>query len=400
MPETLPIARPLGYALNVFPYHSLAELRECLGREIRQLKERASPGRTFPVELRFSELIARELQQDCDEVARLKYLLDAEDLALITVNGFVMPEFHGRPVKERVYLPAWHESDARARFTISCLDLLAQLAPMTWEGEAPDEPIVGTEASARREARPPANFYSVSVPFGALKPVSMDAIAPPILRCARHAESIRQRTGVPCVVALEPEPGLTVETTAEAVTFFERFVPDELRPYLGLNFDLSHQLVEFEDLGASLATLHANGVPVAKIHVSNAAEMTELRPFQADSIYLHQVCGINARGERAYFSLDWPADPPPADIVRFRVHYHLPVCPQPDSPVATTLAEVERFLAHSSNLPFFHSSIPFIVETYTWPEHLRGRGDPIGQMAAELEWVHEKMCLSLPRVGL
>jgi hypothetical protein len=90
---------------------------------VLEIKSRAFPNEIFPVELRFSERIVREL--DCDQVARLKYLLDTHDLALVTVNGFVMPHFHGERVKERVYLPAWHESEARLLFTKSCLDLLA-----------------------------------------------------------------------------------------------------------------------------------------------------------------------------------------------------------------------------------------------------------------------------------
>src|SRR5437867_3286743 len=140
MPETVPVRRPVGYALNVFPYETLDELWACLEGDVLRIKERVFRDEVFPVELRFSERIVREL--DCDQVARLKYFLDTHDLALVSINGFVMPHFHGERVKEGVYLPAWHESDTRLRFTNSCIDVLAQLAP----------------------------GLSVSVPFGALKP--------------------------------------------------------------------------------------------------------------------------------------------------------------------------------------------------------------------------------------
>jgi sugar phosphate isomerase/epimerase len=369
MPEALPIRCAVGYALNVFPYETLADLWACLEGDVLKIKAIAFPDEVFPIELRFSERLVRELQSDCDQVAKLKYFLDTHDFELVTVNGFVMPAFHGERVKERVYLPAWHESEQRVRFTNACLDLLAQLAPAD------------------------AEFVSVSVPFGALKPVTMDAVAPSILRCAEHAAKIQQRTGVHCVVALEPEPGLCVETTAEVVEFFNAHVPESLRAHIGVNFDLSHQLVEFEDIPASLRLLQQNNVPVAKIHVSNAAEMTELTPFYEDSIYLHQVCGVNARGERVFFSLDWPSQSPPDNIVKFRVHYHLPVCPQPDSPVGTTLVEVEQFLRHS-NTPALSHSIPFIIETYTWPEQLRGRKYLVENVCRELAWVREKISLS------
>src|SRR5207247_1124679 len=79
--------------------------------------------------------------------------------APVSVNGFVMPHFHGERVKERVYLPAWHESEARLRFTNACVDVLAQLAP----------------------------GGSVSVPFGALKPVAMEAVAGNSIKAGEHA---------------------------------------------------------------------------------------------------------------------------------------------------------------------------------------------------------------------
>jgi hypothetical protein len=351
--------RLLGYALNVFPYETIDELWDCLRSDILKIKERVFPDEIFPVELRFSERIVNELQQDCERVAKLKYFLDTHDLAPVTVNAFVMPAFHGQPIKERVFLPAWHESDRRLRFTNACVDLLVNLAPVD------------------------ANLISVSVPFGALKPVRMDAVAPNILKAGEHAA----RQG--CVIALEPEPGLCVETTAEAIEFFQRFVPIELRQHLAVNFDLAHQLVQFEDLSQSVRQLRDAGIMIAKIHISNAAEMTELRPFYADSIYLHQVCGADTAGNRVYFSLDWPKTPSPAGVARYRVHYHLPVCP---SEVPSTLPEVEAFLA---NLPSFHSSIPLIIETYTWPEQPGERDRLVENICREIDWVRER--ISLPR---
>lgn len=344
MPENFrPTCRPVGYALNVFPYRTLAELWTCLEGDVLKLKGIACPDEPFPIELRLSESLLRELR----DVAPLKAFLDAHGLALVTINAFVMPAFHGERVKERVYLPAWHESDARVRFTNACLDLFAPGA-------------------------------SISVPFGSLKPVPMSAVAPNILRCAEHAKAVGG------VIALEPEPGLCVETTAEAVEFFDRFVPDDLRPHLGVNFDLSHQLVQFEDLGESVAFLQRHGVPIAKVHISNAAELTEWKPFHTDSIYLHQVCGIDATGQKTYFSLDWPATPPPAGIQKFRVHYHLPVFP---TQTGSTIAEVERFL--TSTLPTIHPSVPAIIETYTTREHL------VENAAQELDWVRKRISLSV-----
>src|SRR5439155_18391953 len=94
MPETR-LPRALGYALNVFPYTTLAELWPVLEGDVLRIKETAFPDEIFPIELRFSERLVDELLQDCDQVAKLKYFLETHDLALVTVNGFVMPVFHG-----------------------------------------------------------------------------------------------------------------------------------------------------------------------------------------------------------------------------------------------------------------------------------------------------------------
>ena len=121
-------AHPLGYALNVFPYHTLAELWTCLENEVVQRSSSVfSPTRYSPSNFAFRSTLYASCSMTAPEVARLKHFLDTNDLALITVNGFVMPAFHGERVKERVYLLAWHESDARVRFTNACLDLLSQL---------------------------------------------------------------------------------------------------------------------------------------------------------------------------------------------------------------------------------------------------------------------------------
>jgi hypothetical protein len=178
--------------------------------------------------------------------------------------------------------------------------------------------------------------------------------------------------------------------------FFDRHVPDSLRPYLGINFDLSHQLVQFEDVVRSVQELSDAGILVAKVHVTNAAEQSRLEPFYEDSIYLHQVVGIDDRGVPAWFSLDWPVTPPPAGLSRFRCHYHLPVCDRKDTPVGTTLAEVERFLAVNP-LP---GSVPYIIETYTWPEQARGRERMVENICAELDWVRGKIGLSCKTEGL
>lgn len=359
MPEDRTARRQLGYALSAFPYHTLAELWPCLTGDVLAIKQRVFPDKPFPIELRVSEPIVRELQERPDEVLRLRDFFADQQLDLVTVNAFVLPRFHGQPVKERVYLPAWHESEARCQFTVAALDLLGQLTRHT-------------------------GMVSASVPFGALKPVGMDAVARNILRAGEQARQLHERSGVECVIGLEPEPGLCVETTDEVIEFFSRHVPAELRRYLTVNFDLSHQLVEFEDLATSVAALLAHDIRISKIHISNPAELTRLEPFYADSIYLHQTTGSDAQGDRVWFSLDWPDRPPEIPINRYRVHYHLPVFP---SPLPSALGAVETFLNQQASPSALPASVPFIIETYTWPQQLGTTTNLVENICRELEWV-------------
>lgn len=368
MPEASSVGpsgrRHLGYALNAFAYHTLEELWPVLRGPVAAIKQRMFGADPFPVELRFSEPLVASLRADARGCARLREALRAGGLRAITANGFVMPRFHGERVKERVYLPAWHEGTARRDFTCAALEVLAELV----EGER-DTPA----------------WVSVSVPFGALKPVGMEAIAPNILACGEHARRVSEQRGQRMVVALEPEPGLTVETTEEALRFFDRYVPAALRPYLAVNFDLAHQLVEFEDPLVAMRSLHQAGVCVAKVHVSNAAELKELRPFFRDSIYLHQTVGVDATGRPVFFSLDWPQTAPPG-VTRYRVHYHLPVFP---TPLPSTLADVERFLrAAAASVPV---DVPFVIETYTWPQQEPDADQVVENICRELAWVRSKI---------
>ncbi|MDW8344772.1 MAG: hypothetical protein RMM51_09815 [Verrucomicrobiae bacterium] len=354
----------VGYALNAFPCHTLEELWPVLRGPVALIKNRAFPRERFPIELRFSKPLVTALQQDERACDRLRDELLTGGLWLVTANAFVLPRFHGERVKERVYLPAWHESSARRDFTCASLDVLARLT----EGD-----------------HHTLDFWSVSVPFGALKPVSMSAIAPNILACGEHARRLSERSGRRFIVALEPEPGLTVETTAEAVEFFENHVPTALRPYLGVNFDLGHQLVEFEEPIESVRQLSRAGIVVAKVHVSNAAELSQLAPFYRDSIYLHQTTGVDERGRRVFFSLDWP-DTKPTGVMRYRVHYHLPVFP---SALPSTLSAVEQFLRDVR--PVLPATAPLIIETYTWPQQEPQPDQIVENICRELEWVRSKI---------
>ncbi|MBI5397448.1 MAG: hypothetical protein HZA91_19290 [Verrucomicrobia bacterium] len=223
----------VGYSLNVFPDETLAELWTTLRTRAVRIRREAFGNRPFPVELRLSAQMVAELRAKPQAVVELRDYLRREGLRLVTLNAFVPVSFHQPNLKERVYLPAWHEGDERIRYTCDCADLLAELAPA--------------------EVAEP----SLSVPGGVLKRDFADApdihrqTADALRRCAGHCAALEKRTGRRIVIAIEPEPGLTYERTDEVIAFFAKFFPSpESRRHLGVNFDICHQLVEFEDQSA------------------------------------------------------------------------------------------------------------------------------------------------------
>jgi sugar phosphate isomerase/epimerase len=366
----------IGYSLNVFPDESLEELWHTLRHRAPHIRREAYHDREFPVELRFSQRMVGELRTQPAAVAELRDLLRDEGLRLVALNAFVPISFHQPDLKERVYLPTWHESDERLRYTCDCADLLAALAP------------------------PEVKEPTLSVPAGALKRNFADApgvheqTAAALRRCAQHCAELERNTGRRVTVGLEPEPGLAYERTSEVIEFFAKFRPvldgeNGSGRYLGVNFDICHQLVEFEDLAQSVAALQAAGIQIAKIHVSNCIEIEKplvapelletLRHRYAESKFLHQTYGVNAAGEPAYFSLDLPAVLTPeglrsmahAGVEKIRIHYHMPLLPGGAMP--TTLAAVETFVRHFAKA---QPKVPLMIETYTWLELAAGSSSP------------------------
>ncbi len=366
----------IGYSLNVFPDESLDELRQTLRHRAPHIRREAYHDREFPVELRFSQRMVGELRLRPAAVTELRNILRDEGLRLVALNAFVPVSFHQPNLKERVYLPAWHESDERLHYTCDCADLLAALAP------------------------PEVKEPTLSVPAGALKRDFADApgvheqTAAALRRCAQHCAELEHRTGRRVTVGLEPEPGLAYERTTEVIEFFAKFqatLDGETGSgrYLGVNFDICHQLVEFEDLAQSVASLQAANIQIAKIHISNCIEIEKpliapelleaLRQRYAESKFLHQTCGVNAAGLPVYFSLDLPPVLTPdglramahAGVEKLRIHYHMPLLPGGSMP--TPLPDVETFVRRFAKV---QPKVPLVIETYTWLELAAGTGKP------------------------
>jgi sugar phosphate isomerase/epimerase len=395
---TQPRPRPhLTYCTNIHPGETWAEVRDNLVRFVVPVRERFAPGASFGVGLRLSGEAARALGEP-SALAELHALLGAHDMYVFTINGFPYGPFHGRPVKEAVYLPDWLDPE-RLAYTDRLADLLAALLPDGVDGSISTvpgafAPRVAGEADAAR-------------------------MASAMLAHIAHLVRVREATGRRVALALEPEPCCFLETIAETVDFFERHLlapaavadtadatglapaaaEEAIRDHLGVCLDACHMAVEFEDPAAALDALARAGIRVQKVQVSaglrvafpggheDAAVRAALAAF-ADDVYLHQVVERRADGALTRH-LDLPqalaADQAASGPREWRVHFHVPLFRERFGRFEGTqsyVAELLRLVRARTDCAHFE------VETYTWdvlPEEFR-REDIVSAVARELAW--------------
>ena len=387
----------LSYCTNIHPGESWPEVRANLERYLVPVRERVAPGRPFGVGLRLSAESARALAAP-DTLEEFRAFLGAHDLYVFTINGFPYGPFHGRPVKEQVYLPDWLDAE-RLAYTDQLADILAALVPDGVEG-------------------------TISTVPGAFAPrvhgeVDEERMAHALLDHVAHLVRLRERTGRRVALALEPEPCCFLETIVQAVTFFERYlfsadavnrVSDSaglsrdaaataIRQHLGVCLDACHMAVEFEEPGQALDALRAAGIRVPKVQVTaglrvmvregDDATLDALGAF-ADDVYLHQVVERRPDGTLARH-LDLPQalaaarDSGRPGTREWRIHFHVPVFRERYGAFEGTQAYVAELLRLVRERDV---SEHFEVETYTWdvlPEEFR-RGGIVEGISREVEW--------------
>ena len=392
----------LSYCTNIHPGESWAEVRANLERFLVPVRERVAPGRPFGVGLRLSAESARALAKP-DALEELRGFFAAHDLYVFTINGFPYGPFHGRPVKEQVYLPDWLDPE-RLVYTDQLADVLAALLPDGVEG-------------------------TISTVPGAFAPrvhgeADQARMAQALLDHVVHLTRLRDTTGRRVALALEPEPCCFLETIAEAVAFFERYLfsaaavarvsdaaglsreaaATAIREHLGVCLDACHMAVEFEDPAEVLDALRTAGIRVPKVQVTaglrvvvregDDAILDALQAF-ADDVYLHQV--VERREDRTLKRhLDLPQALAAARAEKgrgdreWRVHFHVPVFRDRYGAFEGTqgyVAELLRLIRERS------VSEHFEVETYTWdvlPEEFRREGIVAG-ISREVEWAEARL---------
>ena len=381
----MPAPMRLTYCSNVHPAPDrstlLATLREHTGPVAAAAR---GAGRVFGLGGWWPDELARELAGDDDARRELAEVLVAIDTPLWTLNAFPFGDFHQDVVKTAVYTPDW-ATEERLQYTRTCAEVGAGLLV-----DGDELPISTLPLGYRGPGDPEPDLR---------------LMARNLARCASAFAAIEERTGVRCVLAIEPEPNCLLETVADVVAFLERWLFDEgawttvpedaLRRHLGVCVDLCHLFVVGEDPIAATRDLLRRGIAVPKVQVSSCLEvrapegLDRLLAF-TEPRYLHQTAAEN--GLR---SLDLPDVAARRDEYaaagRVRTHFHVPLDWDEPGAFGSTQAEVARVLAaFAAGEVCSPHALPLLeVETYTWSV----LGERFGtaplheRIVRELEWV-------------
>jgi sugar phosphate isomerase/epimerase len=387
----------LTYCTNIHPGESWSQVFENLRTHVLAVKERACAEEAFGLGLRLSAAAARELGAP-GELERFRGFLAEQNLYVFTLNGFPYGPFHAEPVKTSVYRPDWSEA-ARAEYTSALAQLLAKLLPSG---------VVGSISTVPGGFKPSLQG-----------PEQRARVAAQLLAQAADLHRIERAEGAEIVLALEPEPCCMLETSAEAVAFFETELLSErpraafaqslgvssgeaeriIRRHLGVCLDTCHAAVEFEGPDEALDTLLGAGLRIGKLQLSTGLRLPELSPdslraLQAydEPVYLHQVVARQANGSLLRY-VDLPealASSAARAAEEWRVHFHVPLYRERlvgfvnTQPFLGRILERQRKAAVTTQLE---------VETYTWdvlPPEQRS-GGVVRSIARELGWVMERL---------
>jgi len=357
----------LAYCSNVHPADDLDGVAAQLERYTAKVRERLD----VPT-LGIGLWVAAPAVADAAAADRLADQLERLSLEVVTLNGFPYQAFHAPVVKRDVYWPHWAQDERRA-YTLGLARLLAKLLP-----EDVAEGSISTLPLGWREG------WDDAAQAAALRALADLAV---------ELEGLAAATGKRVRLALEPEPGCTVETIAQACDAIGGLAPD----WIGVCLDACHLAVQFEDPVEAVALLAAKNVPIVKTQVSSALrvpspgtpEGRELLARFDEPKFLHQVreC-VNSHVEGTDDLPEALAGALPAQR-EWRVHFHVPV----NTAEHTTQDELSATLAALAGgaAPLTRH---FEVETYTWSVMRDAPRDDEGLvagLAGELEWTRDRL---------
>jgi sugar phosphate isomerase/epimerase len=222
-----PAMSRLAFSTNAFKKNTLEEA-------IRAIAQIGYEG----VELMADVPHAYPPSMDAAARSKLAALIKSLGLSVSNINAFTLF------AAGDTYHPSWIEEQVgkrkrRVEHTLGCIELASQMGSKSISLE-PGGPMIGTDISRK---------------------VAGERFAEGIEQVLPAA----QKYGV--VLAIEPEPGLFIETSAEYVQFKERYFKNE--PLIQMNCDIGHLFCAGED---PAATIRAMPNEIAHVHLEDIGE--------------------------------------------------------------------------------------------------------------------------------
>ncbi|MET9110788.1 metabolite traffic protein EboE [Streptomyces zhihengii] len=349
----------LSYCTNVHPAETLAGVLAQLRDHCEPVRRRLGRDR-LGIGLWLARDAAHALINDPAALRGLRAELERRGLEVVTLNGFPYEGFGAEEVKYRVYRPDWTDPERLAHTT----DLARLLAALL-----PDDVTEGSVSTLPLAWR---------TDFGADRAETARAA---LATLAERLDALQELTGRSIRIALEPEPGCTVETTADAIAPITAVgAPHRI----GVCVDTCHLATSFEDPRTALTALADAGVFVPKAQLSAALhaehphlpEVREALAAFAEPRFLHQTRTSTAAGLRGTDDLaEAVGGAALPDGSPWRSHFHVPLHAPPAPPLTSTLPVLTETLALLVGGPAPRTR-HLEVETYTWqalPPELRPR---------------------------
>lgn len=395
----------LTYCTNIHPGETWSGVFESLKTYLLPVKARVAPEVPFAVGLRLSDVASRELEQG-EHLAEFKAWLNQHGLYVPIINGFPFGSFHGEAVKDDVHRPDWTTPE-RLAYTKRLARLLAALLPEGLEGGISTSPLSYKPWLGGREPQKEALLQQSTRHLAEL---------------VEELVRLRQESGRHIHLDIEPEPDGVLETSAEFIDYYERYllpqVSEHLETRLGLSpedarqavfdcvqlcYDVCHFALAYEEPAAVFARLAARGIKVGRVQISAAlkadlpaaAEEREALRQQfgafAESTYLHQVL-VRNQDESITQYPDLPAALPhimDSEAREWRSHFHVPVFLDRYGLLQSTQSEIQKVLQLLARQPI---TSYLEVETYTWdvlpPAIKQGL---VTSIERELTWVTQNL---------
>ena len=122
----------LAYCTNVHRGNNWQETFDSLEKYVMEVRKGVAPDQRFAIGLRLGAHAAQELSEP-RKLSQFRKWLDQKNAYVFTINGFSHGNFHGSPVKEKVYRPDWTTNE-RLDYTLLLFSILEKLLDSGEEG--------------------------------------------------------------------------------------------------------------------------------------------------------------------------------------------------------------------------------------------------------------------------